>query len=48
MKENVLHLEVRDALRARREGAKMLHVRRRLELAQVCLLCIVPLGSSYS
>ena len=35
MKDNVLNLQALDAKRVRREGAKIRHVRRRLELAQV-------------
>jgi hypothetical protein len=36
MKDNVFNLQALDTKRARREGAKIGHVRRRLELAQVC------------
>jgi hypothetical protein len=36
MQDTVLNLQAQDAKRARREGAKIRHVRRRLELAQVC------------
>jgi hypothetical protein len=35
MQDTVVNLQALDAKRARREGAKIRHVRRRLELAQV-------------